>query len=524
MSVARAPQPSSVIQNPWVVHVLRPVALTLMAGCVALPVVQVIQAIVPALHFELLFGACLFSALEVNFTHRLMRARYTSGFDALRVRAVEAGFFYVALKAGNVALNGFPPGGPNAWLFDLHWWLDAETLLALVLAVAFAVAVDSALADFDRVGEAAEPSKDYISSIDSLTGHFFVTGAVLLVFSGLARVNLAQILKIDRPPVPGLVGNVLLYFLLGLLLISQVRLELLAVRWQAQGVRTPPDLVQRWVRYTLVFVGLAALGAFALPTGYTLGALGLLGDVLTGLLLIVWSIVFLIVSLLALPLRWLSGLVGGNPVTASPATPVPPPPPPNVSSLLTQHMPPWFDTARTIFVIVIVLLFAAYIVITYLRDRQELLAAIGSLSPIRGLRRLWAVLRHRMSGVLATAREATPIAWLRERLRRAAPNGPLGFFRLGAASPREQVLYYYLSLLRRAGQQGFGRRPPQSPREYEPVLEEHLPDARLELKELTAAFEETRYSAHPVGPEHAQAARARWGRIRAALSGKRKDA
>ena len=84
-------------------------------------------------------------------------------------------------------------------------------------------------------------------------------------------------------------------------------------------------------------------------------------------------------------------------------------------------------------------------------------------------------------------------------------------------------MFYYLSLLRRAGQQGFGRRPQQSPRDYEPVLEENLPSAAPELQALTAAFEETRYSAHPVSAATAQETRAIWLRVRAVLNGKRKN-
>ena len=38
-------------------------------------------------------------------------------------------------------------------------------------------------------------------------------------------------------------------------------------------------------------------------------------------------------------------------------------------------------------------------------------------------------------------------------------------------------MFYYLSLLRRARERGFGRRPPQTPHEYEPVLEQRLPEA-----------------------------------------------
>ena len=522
MSAARQPLPAASVQNPWVINVLRPAALTVMAACVALPVAQVLAAIAPSLHPWLLVAACALTALEVNYTHRLIHAHYTSGSDLWRMRAIEAGIYFVIIKAASVALYGFPAGRPGDWLLSIYWWLDAETLMALLMAVFIAFTVNAALNDFDRVGDAAEPSRDYISSIDSLTGQFFTGGAVLLVFAGLARINLLELLRTDRPPVGGLVLNVLIYFLVGLVLLSQVRLELLAIRWQAQGVRTPPDFTQRWVRYTTAFVGMAVLVAFVLPTGYTLGTLGLLGGILTYVFGLLWVVAFALISLLLLPLAWLYSLLHTNaPITPSGAAP--PPPPPNLASLANQPWPPWVDTVRDIFVIVIILALIGYIIWNYFRERPELLGSLKKLAALRGLRRLWAALRHRVSGALASARESAPITWLRDRLRGPAAASPFNYFRLGAASPREQVLFYYLSLLRRAGEQGFGRRPAQSPRDYEPVLEEHLPTAASELQMLTASFEETRYSAHPVSPEAAQETRALWQRVRAALNGKKKN-
>jgi hypothetical protein len=264
--------------------------------------------------------------------------------------------------------------------------------------------------------------------------------------------------------------------------------------------------------------------AFVLPTGYTLGTLGVLGGLLSYVFGVLWIAVFLLISLMLLPLSWLASLLRGNAVPPTlPAQP-PPPPPPNITTLAQHPLPPWVDTVRDIFVILVIIVFIAYLLWNYLRDRPELYGSLKALAPLRALRRLWAVLRHRVSGLLASAREAAPMVWLRDRLRRPVPGAPWGYFRLGAASPREQVLFYYLSLLRRAGQQGFGRRPPQSPRDYEPVLKENLPDIAPELQALTAAFEETRYSAHPVSPEQAQATRTLWQRVRAALNGRKRDA
>ena len=520
MSAGPTPQPS--VRNRWVTHGLRPAGLVVMTGCVCLPLAQVIGAVAPSLHPALLLAACVLAAIEVMVTHNVVRAHYTSGLDLFYTRGIEGALYFVALKAASVALNGLPPGPADAWLLDFHWWFDLETLLALLLAMAVAVSVDGALDDFDRVGEPAYPDRDYVPSADSLTGRFFTGGALLLLFSGLARVNLMDVFRTDRPPVTGLVGNVLIYFLIGLLLISQVRLELLQVQWQAQSVRTPPDLTARWVRYTLILVGLAALVAFALPTGYTLGSLGILSQVLSFIVGIFLAIAFAVIALFLLPFSWLASLLHLAPST--PGAVATPQPPPTLPSLPQQPLPAWLDTARTVLVILLVAGAVLYIVRSYLRERPELIEAVKRLAPLRGLGRLWAALRHRVSGALATAREAAPLAWLRERLQRAAPAGPLAFFRLGAAAPREQILFYYLSLLRRAGQQGFGRRPPQSPHEYEPVLEHNLPEAAPDLRQMTQTFEETRYSAHPVSPAGARRMRARWQQVRAALNRKKKNA
>jgi hypothetical protein len=488
-----------------------------MAGCLGLPLTQLIASLAATLNRTLLFAVCVLATLEANVTHRLLRHRNVSGSDALRVRAIEAGFYYVAVKVADIALNGLPAGNGST-LLDPHWLLDPATLLALLLAFGFAVGVDGALSDFDRVGEPPDRDRDYVSPLDSMTSRFFTGGAILLVLSGLARINLSQVLNLARPAVTGLVGNVLLYFLLGLLLLSQVRLALLSVRWQALGARTPADLAGRWVRYTLIFVGAAALLAFALPTGYTTGALGWIGEALLVLSVIVWTVLASVVALLLWPIALLMAMFTGK----SLPTPLRPlPPPPNVSALVNQPLPPWAETMRTIVVGGLIAGMVIYVVYNYFHDRPGLARALRALAAVRALRQLWAALRHRVSGIVAAAREHSAVQWLLERLRGALPAGPGSYFRLGATTPREQVLFYYLSLLRRAGQQGFGRRPPQTPREYEPVLERNLPDAAPEVEALTRAFEETRYSAHPVGREQAQQARGIWKQVRAALAKKK---
>lgn len=505
--------------------VLRPVALSLMVACVALPLAQVLASLFPELHSGLLVAACVLAALEANYAHHLIRVQHLTGAEALRFRLVEFAFYYLVLKASHIALAGWPAElAAGRWPADLYeliaLLLDLETVLAMGLAIGAAVTVDDVLRDLDRVGEQPEREKEYVSPLDSLTTRFFVGGGLLLVLSGLARIGLMAVFDTQRPPVTGLVANVLVYFALGFLLLGQVRLAILTNRWQAQGARIPPELARRWIRYSLVFLGLTAVLAFALPTGYTAGALEWLGYVLSVGVAVVWFGLAMLYSICLLPVGWLMSLLTGE-TPAQRARLIPPPPPP--AQVLEQPMPPWIDTVRTVLVWGLVIGIAIYVVMTFLRDRPGLARALREVNALRRLRELWAALRHRLSGLAAAARASSAAAWLRERLRGRAGPGPWRYFRLGGASPRDQVRYYYLSLLRRAAEQGFGRKPPQTPREYRPVLSGNLPESPDEVQALTTAFEETRYSRHPVTAEQAARARAAWGRLRAVMTRQRRD-
>jgi hypothetical protein len=100
---------------------------------------------------------------------------------------------------------------------------------------------------------------------------------------------------------------------------------------------------------------------------------------------------------------------------------------------------------------------------------------------------------------------------------------PFRFWNLRRAAPRDQVLYYYLSILRRAGDLGIRRRPSQTPDEYDPVLGTEVSDAEADVHALTEAFDRARYDAGPVDPAQAGAVRAVWERLRAALQSKRRQ-
>ncbi|NIO71066.1 MAG: DUF4129 domain-containing protein, partial [Anaerolineae bacterium] len=147
----------------------------------------------------------------------------------------------------------------------------------------------------------------------------------------------------------------------------------------------------------------------------------------------------------------------------------------------------------------------------------EMLQALTSLGPIHALRDFLMAFWRRLVGLAEAASERIPRRLLLQRAPRGLSEAPFRFFRLGALSPRERILYYYLSILRRAERQGFPRQRAQTPYEYDATLAPHLPQAQREMAQLTEAFVKARYSQHVIEPGQARRVRVDWQRVKAAL-------
>ncbi len=515
-------------RTAWIENILRPLVIGAMVACVAVSLADLARlffppSLFPAWKSLYIVAVCVLAALEAAYSYRLVQGTFISGNDLLRFRVVELVVFAVVLK-----FTAYLGHSRVEITDDLQIWtrtmctpLDLETGVMFLFAFVAWGATTATLSDLDRLDEPVELQPRYTSPMDSLTQRFFGGGVLLLILAGLTRVGIAAVLDVRRPSVPGLALNVLAYFVLGLVLLGQMRFTRLRRLWQEQQIPVAENVAGRWARYSLVFLGLVALIAFLLPTGYTYSLLDGIAAVLTAVSTFLTFVVLVVVWLLMLPVVLLWQLVMhllGSPAPSSATTPLPPPPPTRLLSP-TIVPPPWFETLRILLIVAIVVGMVVYILRAYLRDHP---GALNAVQPLRGLRQWWAALRRRLSGWAEAVDEHLPREWLRRLLRRPLPTSPFNFFRLGAASPRDQILYYYLSLVRRAGELGFPRRPAQTPREYEPTLAANLPEAQTETDRLTQAFVEARYSRRSIEANEVRRVRAYWQQMRAALQARRR--
>ena len=506
---------------PLLEWLIRPTILATMVGCVAYAVVEFLAFLLPV-------PGRYFVAMTVTggaagyYVHQLTRVLIPSEAERWQLRFLLLALSYPLVKAAGYV--GTPlsviVADVRSWLFRPYEFFDGSSMVAFLFFTFAWVAAANTADDFERIGVPTE-DREEIPPLRALSARFFVGGAILLVAAGLARVGLASLLNLARPSVPGLIFNVLLYFALGLILLGQTRLLTLFSHWRSQHVEISGELASRWLRYSLIFLGVVALIAFLLPTGYTVPLLDL-ANAFLWLLWLIASFFLLVFHLLLLPIAWLMSLFTGDPVQR-PDLSVPPPGQMPFAEE-SGGLPPWVRLLRSLVFWGVILWIFVTLIRNYLREHPQLGDAVRSVRIWRLLRRWLDVIRQWLRGIGDSVGKALPRLGLGERLRRVREQGrSFRGLRPRPTSARERVLREYLRTLERAAEEGLPRRPPQTPEEYRGTLEPELVDAAGEVSALTASFVEARYSRHTWDVEAAERVREIARRVRAALD-RRKEA
>jgi hypothetical protein len=354
---------------------------------------------------------------------------------------------------------------------------------------------------------------------DWLIGGMILLGAAAFVALDPRRFPIQDSLRFVRELAlpPAMIIALLVYFVAGLLLLSQARLGALNARWMYEGVIKTPDMERTWHRYvTWLLLALAGIALF-LPLGSTL-AIGQVLEVMVG------SIVTIISSLLYLLMYFLGSLFRPATEQPPPATPIVQPTtavPTAIPTPLPTSTAPPDDTAQ-------LLISSAFWAVAIVMS----IIAITFFLRDRGVRLNWGVLQGVGRGLANwvralwrdTAEYATDFRHsLRARLQNqsqketAAAPPPWRFVRLNALSPRDQIRYFYLSTLKRASDQGVPRRQAETPLEFAEDMKSNWPEAEGEIEELTEAFLRARYSPENLAKEDVNPVKKQWKRVKSRL-------
>lgn len=519
-------------RNPWADYVFRPLLLAIMLGCIGISIIGLGRALTPGWWGGQLLIGMIVATIEAVYSFRWLIHPRSRGISVYRYRLVELGMLAIVLKVVNYI--GQPWG--EIWL-NLQLILreplklfSLDYLLMLGLAFLAWVVTQGTMFDFESLYDPYTFRSERIPPLDKLAARFFWGGGFLIIVSGLTLLastsgfveGLTSLADFNRPSIGGLVLNVLVYFILGLIMLSQVRLTTLLTRWHIQRVTVAEGLGKRWAKYGLAFLAVVTLLVIFLPTGYSVGLFESASLAISLTMSVLISILQIILIILSAPLIWLFSLLGGDAPAQGGGSGFGPIPPP-VSS--DRRSFPWAEFLRSLIFWLVFTFTALYLIKTYLADHPELLDALKRFRPLGWLFGLLATLVVWLIQFVQAGIDLIPKRIeLTPQTKGAKPTSARRRWpRLGRQSSREQILYYYLNTLERARQIGLVRQKYQTPYEFEPHLSHPIPEAEAEVDLLTKAFVHARYSRDQFDSEHAALVKTVWRRIRSALREARKQ-
>lgn len=537
--------------DPWTRRVIRPLLISALSTALAIGVLVIVGIMAPGLPWLGVAALCWFAALEGAYTAAWLNNPDSHGVDRTVYRVAEILLLIVLARLYSWVLfgQGFPT--PD----ELRLFLTAP--LSLLATGGFLPTVTAALSawwiavstsrTFTRLDVSIYELQFYTQSqaeqkaqaedrpiqiarevlLSQYLKTWLTLGMVMIVVAALSTYEVGQLATVTNPfkitrlgMRPAMLFALLTYFLSGLWLLSHARLLRMNARWLMDGVAKEPTLERGWQRSSLTLLLLIALLAAFLPIGSTLAISQLLTIGLSGVAYLASAIFSLFSGFFGAVLMALTDNTEQTPVQPITTTPVPfatpvAQPPPTADPFTTMMI------SSAFWALLIAIIIGSFLF--FLRERGYRVD-ITRIQEVRAmaitwLRDLWA----RLAGRFRSVRRGLVF-----RMRDVAPRVPAHlavslprprFFRLNSLSPRDQIRYYYLSLVRRAGERGVSRRGNETPLEYVQELRDKWPEAEEDLRGLTEGFLDARYGRGPIEKNEVNPIKERWKRLKARMRG-----
>ncbi len=509
---------------------MRPAVIAALVGCILVALVSFIRHIGPGLpadYINILRITSIGAALVGCYTTTVLvrpgqRQRRTMSF-----RLAELGLIlFIARFALWSTVEGWPTLGamvlqPFGVFLTLGFVINA---ILILIAWGMAVLVTS---DFLAMGLQADEMIDLEAASRPISGddhriqsdrralvrrfseRWAMGGMLMILLTAASQVGMGTngfFALVRQDIAGGVIGAAIVYFMLGLLLLTFGHLAALRARWQLAKLPTESTIARNWPFYAFGLVLVVAAAAFLMPLGGTFRLAQLMGLAMRMISGAVYLILGLIMGLLAL-------LFGGDeePVEEPEREP-PEMGTPQIEQVQQAEAPPWLG--GTVFWIIVALLlgYAAYI---YLQGRgvnfQLLLAWLRQF-----------LLGWRQIGVAFNewrARTLTPLEEEEGKSGRSRVRRWLDELMLGRLPPDEQVRYFYVSTLESAAEHGMRRRPGETPHRFQARLGEVVESEDEEAAErLTAGFVRIEFARQSTEATAVPLLKRAWTQVRGALA------
>ena len=504
-------------QTTAIVHgILVCLLLTLMVYAI----VQIGEYIIPDWNGDYLIWVGLLIAIEAQYSHRRLQSG-TEMREGILYRVTELVFLIISTKILLYVLNGF-----DSFWTDLQLWSDdflfnfftGEFLFAIFILLcvwSLATFMSSKLYYLEGDQELLNIERESRMTIfrkevrDSLSITILVIG-ILMTSASTFILLLDRTKGVETTGFPFKMLHVVVFFVLGLVLLSLTQFSVLRVHWFLDRVPIQNNLILRWVFFSFILLLVVATVSFMLPTRYAGNFLDFLNILLSIILWILWGIAFLVTFPLAYIISLIFRLFGKSSEQIAAVDNIIPKMPEQAGP--SGGLSEWIKSILFWSIFLLVILFS---VVYFLRQNKNFMQRLNGLKVFNLLKRLFQGIRQYFHG--ATSKIITIVDEKRRQLLNRLKGKSFqrfNFINPHKLTPREQVIFYYFALIRRGQEIGIPRQPSQTPSEYQQELNQGIPEAEIEFESMTQAFLDARYSQKPIEKEKSSAIEKAWSRTR----------
>lgn len=354
-----------------------------------------------------------------------------------------------------------------------------------------------------------------------ITSRVFIVGILVVILTTFYRIDLSGYLDLPdtlryRMDIP--LVNLVAYFVLALLFLSQTQLTVLRTRWLWQRLPIHGKLTENWIRYSIFFLVLIFCISLFLPTHYSIGLLQTL-QVAIGLVISFFGI---LLSLVLLPVTLCFSLFSISSGGQNPGQPLSLPP---TISAAPSSPTAWLEFLKSLFFWVIFLAVIFFAVRYYLSQNSQLLQSVAQFPLIRWLTAAWQAFfrwikrgQHQVADFVGTTFQkirAQRLSGVSSRVSR--------FFDPSRLSPRERIIRLYADMIHFNQEHGIPHPPSQTPAQYEENVIQTIPETSVEIHRITDDFVEARYSQHLIDEPRSSRTMLAWKMIKEKITALRRE-
>ena len=486
-----------------------------MAICLSIGIQSVSLRYFKGEYINYLVLVGFFVALEATFSMNQFYTGRNLTISTGLYRVVEWVVLFVFLKLSTYIGDGISELNEmlRVWFFNPQaFFADEKLFVVLINGVVvwiFTTIMVGSLHDIendDRLIQSAN-REGLISNRDEIRqkmlNHFTVFGLFLVVTTVIIRIGEFGFDPAGISSYRSIGIGLIIFFSTGMILMSQLQFSVLLAGWLWERIPFDLRVSVRWIFTSLFILLMVLIISAQLPSEPLLGLFPSLRYLFDWFIMIV-SVIIFILSLPIILLVSLLSLLFKVDVKEVPRPSLPEFP--AVPQVEHGALASWLELAKSIGFWIILLGIFLFAIIQYIRQNKEYFVKIRRLGLIRWFGQVWHQIYQAWTKsrkvILEKVKQELERIGVLQRNRRLLD--AWNYIRLGSLSPREQVRFFYLAILRRSSEAGINRKASQSAEEFSEQLKEFFPELSDELNTLTSGFVDARYSTHEITSEKSQ--------------------